>query len=132
MSGNPNFGNDPLDYGSAGNGSVTSLTDASTGFNSGWTFDIPKTPDTATVNAIQSMAPATASNTASGSDFSDFWRGLAGSVVNTGLAVVAKQNGVVQVASNTPAVTPPPNPNRHLILFVLLGVGAVLLFRHEG
>jgi hypothetical protein len=133
MAGNSNlYGNDPVDYTTAGGGSVQGLIDASVGTNSGWAFDVPKTPDTATVNAIQSMAPVKAPNTVSGSDYSSFWRGLVGSVVDTGVAVVVKKNGLVQPASTTPvAVAPPPNPNRVLLL-VALGVGAVLLYTHKA
>ncbi len=126
------FGNDPLDFGTYGAGSVGTLVDSSTGFNSGWAFDVPKTPDTATTNAIQSMAPVQAPNTASGSDFSSFWRGLAGSVINTGVSVIAQRNGLVQPASTTPvATTPPPNPNRVLLL-VALGIGVVVLVARKG
>ncbi len=125
------FGNDPLDYGSYGSGSVQTLVDASSGINSGWAFDIPKTPDTATTNAIQSMAPVQAAST-SDNDYSRFWQGLVGSVVNTGVAVVAKQNGLVQPASTTPvATTPPPNPNRGLLLVGLVVVVA-LVVTHKG
>lgn len=132
MSGNSDmFGNDPTDYTTAGGGSVQSLIDASTGVNSGWAFDIPKTPDTATVNAIQSMAPVQA-GAAAPNDYSRFWQGLVGSVVSTGTAVVAAKNGLVQPASTTPvATTPPPNPNRVLLLVALV-VGVVLLVKHEG
>lgn len=125
------FGNDPLDYGAYGSGSVASLTDASTGFNAGWSFDLPKTPETATTNAVQSMAPVNASADGDNS-YSRFWQGLVGSVVNTGVSVVAQRNGLVQPASTTPvATTPPPNPNRTLLL-VALAVGVVLLVTHKG
>jgi hypothetical protein len=130
MSGSPDFGNDPTDYTTAGGGSVQSLLDAATGVNSGWSFDTPKTPDTATTNAIQSMAPVQAS--ASGAnDYSRFWQGLIGSVVSTGTAVVAAKNGLVQPVSTTPVAAVPPNPNRVLLL-VALGVGVVLLVTHKG
>jgi hypothetical protein len=128
MSGNPDFGNDPTDYTTAGGGSVQKLIDASTGVNSGWAFDTPKTPDTATTNAIQSMAPVQAGS-GGDNDYSRFWQGLVGSVVNTGVSVVAQRNGLVQPASTMPvATTPPPNPNR-LLLLAALGIGAVLLVR---
>ena len=132
MSGNSDlYGNDPSDYSTDGGGSVQSLIDASTGVNSGWAFDIPKTPDTATTNAIQSMAPVQAS-ASDANDFSRFWQGLVGSVVTTGVAVVATKNGLVQPATTTPVATaPPPNPNRTLLL-VALGIGVVLLVTHKG
>lgn len=125
------FGNDPTDYTTAGGGSVQALIDASTGVNSGWAFDTPKTPDTATTNAIQSMAPVQAGSGAA-NDYSSFWRGLVGSVVNTGTAIVAQKNGLIQPASTTPvATTPPPNPNRVLLL-VALGLGVVFLATRKG
>jgi len=125
------FGNDPLDYGAYGSGSVGTLVDASTGFNAGWSFDIPKTPDTATTNAVQSMAPVDASDSGDNS-YSRFWQGLVGSVVNTGVSVVAQRNGLVQPASTTPvATTPPPNPNRGLLLVGLVVV-VVLVAAHKG
>lgn len=131
MSGSTDMlGNDPADP-SAGAGSVQGLVDASTGFNAGWSFDVPKTPDTATTNAIQSMAPVQASDSAP-NNYSRFWQGLIGSVVNTGTAVVAARNGLVQPANTTPVATaPPPNPNRGLVL-LLLGAVVVLAVTHKG
>lgn len=123
------FGNDPMtdDY---GYGSVDSLVGASVGVNSGWAYDTPKTTDTATTNAIQSMAPVQ-SGSGGANDYSRFWQGLIGSVVNTGVAVVASKNGLVQPGTTTPVVTPPPNPNRGLLL-VALGVGVVLFATRKG
>lgn len=125
------FGNDPSDPSGGDYGTVGSVIGASTGFNSGWSFDILKTPDTATSNAIQSMAPVQQGSGAE-NDYSRFWQGLIGSVTQTGLAVVAAKNGLVQPVSTTPVATvPPPNPNRGLLL-VALGVGVVLFVTRKG
>lgn len=126
------FGNDAADYTTDGAGSVQSQIEASLGINSGWSFTQPKSADTATTNAVQSMAPVTASSSASDSGWSSFWQGTLGSIVKTGTAVVAAKNGVVQPANTTPVVvTPSPNPNRVLLLLAL-GVGVVLLAQHKG
>lgn len=124
------FGDDGSDQ-TAPDSSVGSLVDASTGLNSGWSFDIPKTADTATTNAVTGMAPVTANNTASNSDFAGFWSKLAGSVINTGVAVVAQKNGLVQPGVTTPVPVPPPNPNGKLLL-IAIAVGAVLLLKHKA
>lgn len=125
------FGNDPTDYSTAGGGSVATLVDSSTGLNSGWSFDIPKTSDTASTNALQSMAPVTAANTSSGSDWSSFWGGIASSIAGKGASVLAQQYGPSPSTPTTPLPPPPQNPNRTLLLLALV-VGAVLLVTHEA
>lgn len=115
-------------------GSTTSQVDAATSLGQGWSFDTPKTADTATGNAVQSMAPVTAPNTTSGSNSSGFWSAIGGALggaVNTASAVIAKNNGIPQPGSATPVPVPPPNRSG---LVMLLGAGLVvyLLVTHKG
>ncbi len=112
-------------------GSVSTQVDAATSLSQGFSFDTPITSATQSANAIQQMAPVTATNTTSGSATSGFWSQLVGSVVGTGVAVVAKQNGLVQPASTTPVPVPPPNKSGLVLL--LGGVLVVyLLATHKG
>lgn len=128
-----NFGQTGEDGDTSGDwGSVDSLMGASLSFGTGSTFNVAKTPDTASANAIQSMAPITADNTASDGQWSGFWQGLIGSVVKTGAGVVAARNGLIQPASTTPIPTPPtPNPNRTLVLLAI-AAGVVYLVARKG
>ena len=119
-----------LDSDDGSYGSVGSQVDTSNAFNTGSVFDVAKTPDTATTNAVQSMAPVTTQNTISGSSWDGFWQNVLGGAVKTATQVAAAKNGVVTTSTTLPVVAPRPAVSP---LMLFLGVAVVaLIVTHKG
>lgn len=110
--------------------SVGPLFDAATSLGSGSTYYTPKTSDTATTTAVQSMAPVTAQNTSSDSGMSGFWTAL-GKAVNTGVQVIAVKNGVstTQTASGSVVAAPTTSLNTMLLLAGIAVVALIVMHK---
>lgn len=85
-------------------GAFGNLWDTATTMGSDGSFSVPKTDQTATSNAIQSLAPVTASDSTSGSSWSGFWQGVLGGAVKTGEQMLTAQAGAAPV--NAPGSSP--------------------------
>jgi len=131
MSGITDFSGD----GSGSDGTDGSLalpgyTDGSTGIATDSSYLTPKTPDTATTNAIQSMAPVTSANTTSDSGWSSFWQATLGGVIQTAAKVTAVKNGV-QPTTGQPIVAR-PQTNANGLLLIVGVIAVVMLATHKG
>lgn len=120
------------DYSTDGS-SVGTLVDSSVGLNDGTAFSIPKSQDTATSNAIQSMTPNTSSGSVASSDWSGFWQGVLGSAIKTGEQVALANNGnAAATAAPSATVTAPAAPRASALTLLLLVAVVALVATHKG
>lgn len=86
---------------------LASMFGTALGVNADSSYSTPRTSDTATTDAVQSMQPV---DNQTGGAFSDFWRGAAGALLNYAIVRDAARNGITPTGQAAPVVQMEPIP----------------------
>lgn len=103
------------------------------GINADGSYNTPRTSNTATADAVQSMQPV---DNQSGGAFGDFWRGAASALLDYAIVRDAARHGITPTGQASPVVQMEPLPAQSGVqssgmsgsaLLLVAGVGAVVV-----